>query len=129
MATASRIAGFGLSAGLLGLGALLLAKPEKGAELFGLPDKDRRTLDYVQAMSFRDFAVAAALALAAARGGRSLAATAAAFALIPAGDLALVAARRGSWAWPSLVFHGAGLIALLTLAGASSRGDRRPTIH
>lgn len=129
MVTASRIAGFGLSAGLLGLGALLLARPDKGAELFGLPDKDRRTLDYVQALSFRDFAIGAALAMAAARGGRSLAATAGVLALIPAGDLALVANRRGSWAWPSLLFHGAGVLALLALAGTSSRGDRRATMH
>jgi hypothetical protein len=125
MALASRIAGFGLSAGLLGLGAYLFAKPEKGAELFGLPDTDRRTLDYVQALSFRDFAVAAALAMAAVRGGRSLAATAAVLALIPAGDLALVANRRGSWAWPSLTFHGAGLVAFLALAAAGARSGSR----
>lgn len=125
MALASRVAGFGLSAGLLGLGAYLLARPEKGAELFGLPDTDRRTLDYVQALSFRDFATAAALAMAAARGGRSLAATAAVVALISAGDLALVAHRRGSWAWPSLTFHGAGVVALLAVAAAGLRSAAR----
>lgn len=117
----TRTAALGLASGLFGIGVLLLARPRSASRIFGLPASDPETLDYVRALSFRDFGVAAALALASGTSRRALMAVSASLAIIPAADMTLVVRRRGSAAGPSMLLHAASGAALLIVAAAARR--------
>jgi hypothetical protein len=113
-----------MSGALIGLGLLFSAAPRAGVVLFGLPATRSDALDYARALGFRDLSVAAALAGSAALGRRPLAVTAAASAIIPFMDMALVARRRGREATPQLGLHGTSALALIAIAALSLAPSR-----
>ena len=116
-----RSASLALAAALAGLGAVFFVSPRTGASLFGLtpPSGD---LDYVRALAFRDWALSAGLAgTALLSPPRTTGILAAAFAVVPALDAALVGRRRGVSAATQLCFHVSGAAALLALAALSRR--------
>jgi hypothetical protein len=117
----TQAAALGLASGLFGMGVLLFARPRLAWRIFGLPAPEREALDVVRALSFRDFGVAAALALASGTSRPALTAVSASLAIIPAADMALVARRRGSAAAPSMLLHAVSGAALLIVAAAARR--------
>jgi hypothetical protein len=123
--TAPRALGLGLAAGLFGMGAVFAARPQAGSQVFGLPTSGSG-LPYVRALAFRDFAIAAALGMAAAAPKRVLGLLAASLAIIPAADAMLVARRRGGGAAGSLALHGGSAAALALLAILCLRPGARP---
>lgn len=116
----SRWAARGLSAGLLGLGLLFLARPRPAARLFGIPNQGGDS--FVRALGLRDLALAAGLATASLGSRRALALTAGLAAMIPAGDMILVGSARRGRAKGSLVLHGLSLAALGAIACLAGPG-------
>ena len=103
---------------------MFIARPALASQLFGLPARSG-AWPYVRALGFRDLGVAAALGLASVGPPRVLGALAGSLAIIPAADLALVAALKGGRAWPSLILHGASGATLLALAVGGLAARRR----
>ena len=126
-APVTRTAALGLASVLLGLGAIFVTRTETATKLFGLPRLEPAG-PLVRALGFRDLALGWAM-IAFARGGEwsSLSRLAAAFALVPLGDAAIVAWSRRRAGRPAVALHLASAIALggLALAAASRPGSRR----
>lgn len=100
---------------LLGLGFCIA--PERGAWLFGIEAADRTALAYVRALGFRDIALSFyifGLLPLGARGGLSV--VLATSIIIPACDIALVAALTGTTSAGSLMLHLAAAFVLLAVA-------------
>ena len=114
---------YALSAGLFSIGVVCAVRPPVGSRIFGLPAAPS-AMPYVRALAFRDFATAGALSLLAAGPPGPLRALALSLALIPLGDLNIVARHSGRRAWPSLLLHAISAVALLSVAAGAGR--RRP---
>jgi len=107
----------GLSATFFLIGALFILAPRWGATLFGIPAPEDRGLAYVQAIGFRDLALALyiiGLALFSSR--RALSTVLAFTVLIPVGDVGLVAAVTGLSSPGHLALHGVSAICFALLA-------------
>jgi hypothetical protein len=92
----------------MGLGVLFLVAPRAGAALFGLPTPDGESLGYLPAIGLRDLAFGLyLLILSLTTTPRVLGLIFAATLVIPAGDVIIVAAARGTEAAINLLLHGA----------------------
>lgn len=120
-----------LGAVFLALGVLFVGFPRPAAALFGLPAPDAAGLAYVAVVGLRDLAFGLAiLALGCFAGARALGLFLACSAVIPAGDLALVARERGLESLLHLGLHGlSGLVvagtAFVLLNEQKHRGERQ----
>src|SRR5215204_4038125 len=97
----------GLSLIFLLIGGLFIVAPRWGATLFGIPAPEDRGLAYVQAIGFRDLALALyiiALTLFSTR--RALGIVLGLTVLIPVCDVSLVATVTGLSSWGHLALHG-----------------------
>ncbi|MFL5224713.1 MAG: DUF4267 domain-containing protein [Microvirga sp.] len=94
------------------LGILFVAAPAAGAALFGLPASDATTLAYVAAIGFRDLAFGLYLAALARLSSRRAVGTVMGLtALIPIGDVIIVAVMRGLSSPGHLLLHaGSGAV-------------------
>ncbi len=100
---------------LLGLGFCIA--PERGAWLFGIEAADRTALAYVRALGFRDIALSFYIFGLLAIGARqALSIVLATSIVIPACDIALVAAIRGTTSPGSLVLHVLAAFVLVAVA-------------
>jgi hypothetical protein len=91
----ARMAAFGVAAGVVSVGCVALLAPEKAAELFGMPMKDERDLDWVRAAGARDVSLGALSALAVASKDRRISSAAMfALAVVPIADSMLVSRRQ-----------------------------------
>jgi hypothetical protein len=100
---------------LLGLGFCIAPGP--GAWLFGIEAADRTALAYVRALGFRDIALSFYIfGLLRHRGRRALSVVLAASIVIPACDIALVAALSGTTSAGSLMLHLAAAMVLVAVA-------------
>jgi hypothetical protein len=114
------------------LGLLFLLAPRLGAALFGLPAPEGSALAYLPAIGLRDLAFGLYLfALARLASRTTLGVILAVTALIPVGDITLVALERGLGAPGYLLLHGlsaliltAAAIWLLVLGRQSEREER-----
>ena len=107
----------GLSATFFLIGALFILAPRWGATLFGIPAPEDRGLAYVQAIGFRDLALAlyiSALVLLSTR--RALGIVLALTALIPVCDVGLVATMTGLTSPGHLALHEVSAICFALLA-------------
>jgi hypothetical protein len=109
------------------IGALLIAAPRPGAQLFGIPAVHEDGLVYVRAVGFRDLALALYLALLTLWASRrALAILLAATVLIPVLDFVMVLVVRGASSPWHLALHAgsATVFAGLALTCARSRQAR-----
>ncbi len=93
------------------LGLLIIAAPRLGAWIFGVPAPEGEALVYLRALGLRDLAFGlglGVLGLTAPR--RSVGLWLAASAIIPLGDMALLAATRGLA--PQFVLHAASALVI-----------------
>jgi hypothetical protein len=112
-----------VAAAFLQLGVVIIAVPRWGVALFGIPAPDGPALAYVRAIGFRDLALALYLiALTLVGSRRALSAVLALTVVIPACDLALVAAQTGLAAPAHLALHGASAAGFAALALWIGRG-------
>ena len=90
------------------LGIVFIAAPSLGAALFGIPAVDATTLAYVDAIGFRDLAFGLYLFALARMSTRRVVGTVLGLtALIPAGDVIIVAVMQGLFAPGHLLLHAA----------------------
>lgn len=121
----------GLGATFLALGVLFVGFPRPAAALFGIPASDAVGLAYVPVVGLRDLAFGLAiLALGRFGGARALGLFLACSAVIPAGDLVLVARERGLDSPLHLGLHGlSGLVvagtAFMLLNKQTHTGERQ----
>jgi hypothetical protein len=106
-----------LGAAFLVLGVGLCIAPGPGAWLFGIEAADRTALAYVRALGFRDIALSFYIfGLLAIGARRALSLVLAASIVIPACDIALVAALSGTTSARSLMLHLAAAMVLVAVA-------------
>ena len=106
-----------LGVAFLVLGVGLCIAPGPGAWLFGIEAADRTALAYVRALGFRDVALSLYIfGLLAIGARRALSVVLAASMVIPACDIALVAALTGTTSAGSLMLHLAAAFVLLAIA-------------
>jgi hypothetical protein len=111
----ARLAVIALCCLFMVLGLFFLAAPGLAADVFGLPRPDQR--DWVRAIGLRDVALALYIAALYRTGARrALSDLLLISVLMPVGDFILVALNTGLSAWPSLLLHAAGGIALAVTA-------------
>ena len=107
----------GLSLAFLLIGGLFILAPRWGATLFGIPAPEDRGLAYVQAIGFRDLALALyiiVLTLFSTR--RALSIVLGLTILIPICDVGLVTMVTGLSSWEHLALHGVSAICFALLA-------------
>jgi hypothetical protein len=106
-----------LGAVFLVLGVGLCIAPGPGAWLFGIEAADRTALAYVRALGFRDIALSLYIFGLLSLGARgALSVVLATSIIIPACDIALVAALTGTTSAGSLMLHLAAAFVLLAVA-------------
>jgi hypothetical protein len=111
----------------LAIGAAFGVAPGFGARAFGIDSTDRAALAYVQALSFRDLALALYIfGLVAFGTARSLSVVLACSLVIPALDLVLVWSVSGSAATAQLALHLASGLVLLVMASCLRGGAAAP---
>jgi hypothetical protein len=84
-----------VGATLLLLGIGIIAFPALAAPLFAMPPPDANDITYLRAIALRDLAIGAWLLLGTGISVRATTISLAAVALIPCGDIVLVAANGG----------------------------------
>ncbi len=111
------VAALGVS--LLAIGALAITAPEVAARMYGVPSEGVSTRAYVWATGLRDVAIGGwLLALVALRVDRRVIATSIlVLALIPLGDLLIVAVTFGLGSKAALALHGAAIGGFAVLGG------------
>ena len=118
-----------LGAAFLAVGIVFAAAPELGAWIFGIETNHPVALAYVQAIAFRDLALALYIFGLVALGTRAALSTVLAGSLIiPACDLALVMSVSGTSAGGQILVHLAGAAALAAVS-LWLRADLRPLSH
>jgi hypothetical protein len=107
----------GLGVIFLLLGVLFIFAPDVGALLFGIEAaNDARILAYIAAIGIRDVALGLMIVVLGLHSRRATALLLAVAALIPVGDVILVASFGGLGSVPSLLLHAVSGGALGTLS-------------